>query len=303
MQAENHRFDQPFKACFFILGYALLMSGLGCCIKIISKGLPFEMIVFFRNLFALILLLGMGFRRSQPLALSTRVFGFHFMRSVFGLGAMYCYFYTLGKIPLAEATLLSYTSPLFMPFFALVWLGESVSLKNWMAILIGFVGIFLILKPDSDILNMTSFAGIGAGMCVALAAVTIRRMSGTESPGTMVFYFTLISTFVSALPLFWAWQCPTLSQFQLLMVMGAVAVVGQFFMAKGYSIAPAAQVGPFTYATVVFSSIWGWVFWKEGLDIYFFSGAALICFSGIFASRSHRVKAITPSPDGPAHHA
>lgn len=303
MTPDNQRTNQPVKACFFILGYALFMSSLSCCIKVISKELPFEMIVFFRNLFALVFLFGINFRKNRPLTLTTRVFRFHFMRSVFGLGAMYCYFYTLGKMPLAEATLLAYTSPLFMPFFAWIWLKETVSLKNWAAILIGFFGIFLILKPDSGIINVISFAGIGAGMCVAVAAVTIRRMSDTESPGTMVFYFTLISTIVSALPLFWAWQRPTLSQFQLLVVMGAVAVAGQYFMAKGYALAPSAQVGPFTYATVVFSSILGWIFWQEGLDIYFSAGAVLICFSGIFATRSRRKKAIAPSPDGPTNQA
>ena len=102
------------------------------------------------------------------------------------------------ELTLAEATLLSYTSPVFIPCIAWLWLGEAVSIKNWIAVLLGFGGIVLILRPGSGIFNVTALVGICAGLSVGLAAVTIRRMSDTETPGTMVFYFTLISTLVSA---------------------------------------------------------------------------------------------------------
>ncbi len=313
MDSQNHHNDQPVKACFSIIGYALLMSGLGCCIKHISKELSFEVIVFFRNCFALVVLLLLNIwrnrrqKRSQNksadhsrersrttiwnlLVPRTGKIHLHLLRSVFGVSAMYCFFYTLGKMPLAEATLLSYTSPFFMPLFALLWLKEPISVKGSTAVLLGFLGILLILRPGTGIINIISFIGIGAGVSVALAAVTIRRMSGSESPGTMVFYFTLIATLISAVPLAWSWQGITLYQLVLLMVMGTVAVTGQFLMAQGYALAPAAKVGPFTYFTVFFSSVWGWVIWGESLDAFFFSGAVLICFSGILAGQPHREK-------------
>jgi len=318
-QAMDLRSNQPVKACVCILGYTFFMSILGACIKLVSQELSFEVIVFFRNFFALVILMGLHFfqgrnnslhgpkdqrpvhletiggRQAVKMFPSTKVIHLHLIRSLFGLGAMYCYFYTLGKLSLAEATLLSYTSPVFIPCFAWLWLRESVSFKSWIAVVLGFGGIVFILRPGSGIFNITALVGICAGMGVAIASVTIRRMSDTESPGTMVFYFTLISTLVSALPLAWTHTWPDPGQFFLLSIMGIVAVLGQFFMAKAYTLAPSATVGPFNFTTVVFSSVLGWVCWNETLDCWFFAGALLICISGIFAARGSRGQ--TPSPD------
>lgn len=286
MKIHPKRRDQPMRGAFFVIGYALMMSCLGSFVKLISAELPFEMIVFFRNLFALVLLSVFLFKRNGVNPLRTRVFKFHMIRSLAGVTAMYCFFYALGKMPLGEAILLSYTAPVFIPLIAWMWLKETVSRKNIFAVFLGFTGIAVILKPGSGIFNPAGFAGITAGIMVAVGVVTIRRMSDTESPGAMVFYFTLISTLVSAVPLLWAWQQPDNRQLLLLCLMGGIAVFGQYLATRGYAVAPAAQVGPFTYATVVFSALLGWVFWCEALDLFFGVGAVLITIAGVIAIRS-----------------
>lgn len=194
---------------------------------------------------------------------------------------MYCFFYVIAHLRLSEAFLLMATAPLFIPIIAYIWIGEPVERKVRGAIIIGFIGIILILKPGIGMFQSIAFIGLGAGLLGALAMVSIRRMSASEPTIRIVFYFTVFGTIVSAVPLIWSWQAPAPEIWWLLGLMGLLAAVGQFLLTKGYSLAPAAQVGPFTYGNVVFATFLGWVCWGEGLDSLTWIGAFLICIAGI----------------------
>ena len=147
-----------------------------------------------------------------------------------------------------------------------------------------------ILKPGLGIFQPVSIIALLAGIAASMAMVTIRRMSVSEPPGRIVFYYTLLSTIISAVPLFWAWEMPGGTTLSILVLVGLVAMTGQFLMTKGYSMAPAAQVGPFIYATVVFAAIFGWIFWDESLDPFTWVGSTLVCVAGVVATRQVEVK-------------
>lgn len=121
--------------------------------------------------------------------------------------------------------------------------------------------MLLILKPGLSIFQPVALVALSAALFASLAMVTIRRMSDTERPESIVFFFTLLSTVISAVPLTWAWQVPGREALVILVFLGLAAMAGQLLMTKGYGLAPAAQVGPFVYCSVVFASIIGWVFW------------------------------------------
>jgi drug/metabolite transporter (DMT)-like permease len=257
---------------------------MGAIVKAVSKSLSSEMIVFFRNVFALIFIIPWAYYRRPAGGMKTKRFHLHLLRSVFGLSAMYCYFYALAHMKLAEAVLLSYTTPLFIPVIAYVWIGEEVSRFVRIAVMLGFFGIVLILKPGIGLFQAVALVGLCGGVLASFAVVTIRRMSTTEPPTRIVFYYTMLCTAISAVPLAWVWQSPQGVTWLLLIFAGIVAVIGQMFMTKGYQVAPVAQVGPFIYATVVFASILGLVFWRESLDTLTIIGAVLVCFAGIIAT-------------------
>ncbi len=279
----------PGGACagaLYILGSALMFATLGALIRQASTCLPNEMIVFFRNLFALLFVVPLFLARHSPDQLRTTVPGLHLLRSAAGLGAMYCYFYALAHMKLAEAVLLSYTSPLIIPLVASLWIHEKVSHRVGSAVVIGFVGVVFILKPGAGLFQAAALVALGAAAMASVAMVTIRRMSATEPPVRIVFFYTLLATLISGLPLMWAWQTPGRGTWGLLLLIGVVAMAGQFLMTKGYSLAPASQVGPFIYATVVFAALIGWVVWGESLDMFTGIGATLVCLAGIVATTS-----------------
>jgi drug/metabolite transporter (DMT)-like permease len=281
-----------------MLSAALLFAAMAAGIKFISQTLPGEMVVFFRNLFGLVALAPWILRHGW-LSLGTRRPWGHVARSGAGLAAMYCYFFALGHLSLAEAVLLNYSMPLFIPFIAWWWLGEHVAPRLWGAIGIGFLGIVLILKPGLSLFSPVSLVGLAAGMLGATAMVGIRRLTRTEPAFRIVFYFSLLATIVSALPLLWRWQTPRPDLWLPLLGIGALATIAQILMTRAYAEAPAAAVGPFIYATVVFAALAGWGFWGEGVDLISLVGAVFVCVAGAATIRASG-KHAAPVADVPA---
>lgn len=280
-----------------MIGAGLLFAGVGTCVRVLSESLPNEMVVFFRSAFGLMALLPLVWHRGFT-NLKTRNFRGHLVRGLAGVTSMYCYFYAVAHLPLAEAVLFNYTTPLFVPFIAALWLREPIPPKLWAGIGIGFLGVLFILKPGQALFTPVALIGLASGVLAALAVTGVRRLTRTEPAWRIVFYFSLVSTLVAAMPLPLRWQTPDASLWLLLVVMGAIASLGQLLLTRAYAHAPAAQVGPFSYSTVVFAAAAGWGLWGEVLDIYSLSGALLVCLGGILTIRYAGTPA-APEPEVP----
>ena len=272
------------QGALLILLSELMFASMGATVKAAAAmGLSNEMLVFMRNLLGLFiiapLLLRYGIREFR-----TEIYPLHLLRATLGLSAMYCFFYVLAELALADAMLLKMTAPIFMPLIALLWLRERVSQLAVLAIPLGFVGVGLVLRPDGD-MSWIALIGLLGGLLAAMAKVTVRRLGRSESSSRIVFYFSLNASLLSAAPLLWAWQMPTPTEWGLLALMGLLGTAGQLMLSRGYAVAPAAQVSPFTYFSVVFGAAWGYLFWDETLDWLFVAGALLIAVAGIMAVR------------------
>ena len=274
----------------FILGAALivasefLFASMGATVKAVSAGLPTEVVVFMRGLFGVVLLLPLLMRRWKQDVLTTSVFHLHLLRATLGVSAMYCFFYALANLQLADGMLLKMTAPLFMPLIAALWLHEKLGAKIWLAVGLGFVGVALVLQPEGQF-NWVALVGLAGGMFAAGAKVTVRRLGQTEPTIRIVFYFSLVVMLIATIPLVWAWQTPTAPELGMLFLMGLFGTLGQLLLTRGYSVAAASQVAPFTYFAVVFAALYGYFFWQEKLDLAFIAGAILIAVAGIVALR------------------
>ncbi len=272
------------RGAFFIIASELSFALGAAIIKLVSESLPNESIVFFRNLFGLMILAPLLLRNGTK-SLQTDCLHIHLVRSVMGIGAMYCFFYAIAHLSLGNTMLIKSTIPLIIPFVSAVWLQENISHRVILAGILGFVGVFLILKPDGDT-NWVSLVALSSSVMAAIAFVAVRKLSATEPTLRIVSFFAIIALSISAVPLIWTWQTPTLGQCLLLMGVGLAKTIGQILLTRGYQNAPASSVGIFTYTSVIFGTFLGWLFWSELLDKNSFFGAVLIVLAGSIVVRS-----------------
>ena len=283
--------DNPVRGALLVSGAALMFASMGGLIRVASAQMPNEQVVFFRNLFGLLVLVPTLWQRGGRIELKTAHPGLHLVRSLFGLAAMYCFFHALSVLPLADAVLLNFTAPLFIPFVAMLWLGEGVSGRLWAAIVIGFSGVLLILKPGSGLYGGAALIGLASGAFAAVAMVSLRKLSATEPPLRVVVYYGVICTLVSCVPMLLSWQAFEPRLLLMLAAAGGFATMGQYLLSRGYGCAPAAQIAPFTYTSVVFAAVYGWLFWQELPGWTSVAGTLLVVVAGVLAMRRQRLGA------------
>lgn len=288
--------DLPRGAALMVAS-AFLFAVMGVAVKLASQQLSNAMVVFIRSALGLVMLLPWLLRLGLP-GLRTRHLGEHLVRGLSGLGAMYCFFHAIGHMRLADAVLLNYSLPLFVPFIESAWLGEPFPRRLWRGILIGFLGLVLILKPGLSIFQPVALVGLAAGLLAALAQVGVRRLTATEPVTRIVFYFGACSTLVSSLPAALHWTTPQVALLPTLLGLGLSATLAQLFMTRAYAYAPASQVGPFVYSSVVFAGLFDWALFAQLPDRMTLAGAVLVCAAGILTLKLAGAARSEPEPAG-----
>lgn len=257
------RDDLPRGALYAVLAAASFAVMAACVKEAAAGGAGNAMIVFVRSAVGLLVLLPWVLSRG-PARLRTARPWAHAWRAACGTCAVYCFFYAIARLHLAEALVLTYSTPLFIPFIAWAWIREVPAPEVLAAIAVGFVGILLVAQPGAD--SAASLAvGIGAlsSLCAAAAMVGIRRMSDTEPAARIVFWFQLSTTVLSALPLPWLWRTPDGATLACMVGAGVFATLGQLLLTRAYGLAAAARIGAFAYVSVIFGGLIGWLVFAE----------------------------------------
>ncbi|MFI8382537.1 DMT family transporter [Pseudomonas sp. NPDC079086] len=266
---------KPVQGAALLALSALLFSLMGVGIREVSVSVNNESVVFLRNLVGVLFFLPLIlFKGLRPLK-TTRLKS-HLWRTTYGLAAMYCFFYAIAHLPLADAMLFTYSAPLFTPLIAWWWLKEPLSKRMLLTAVVGLIGVLLVAKPSAALLDSHALIGLSASVMAAFAFVSIREMSDTEPAYRIVFYFSLFSALLSAIPLTWAWQPISEQDLWLLLVIGLLATSSQIIMSKAYSLASPGLIGPFAYLAIVFAGLIAWLRWGETPDVTSLIGAALI---------------------------
>ncbi|WP_088330854.1 DMT family transporter [Lacimicrobium sp. SS2-24] len=255
-----------------------LFAGIGALVKHLSGEMNQFQLVFFRNLFALLALMPWILRMGR-VGLKTEYLGLHLLRSTSGLIAMYCFFYVLAHIPLAQAMMALLVAPFIVPIIARVWLKEHISHKSLMAIGLGFIGAAFILRPEGENMNLFILLALICATLVAFTKCTIRKLSGSEPPARIVFYFTVLATVVSLIPMLFNWESLPNVVWKWLGLMGVMAAAGQLLMTKAFQLASPVRIGLLTYSSVFFAAILGYVFWQEPVTAGLIGGTLLIVWA------------------------
>ncbi|MBJ8440584.1 DMT family transporter [Acinetobacter junii] len=279
--------NQPNRKLFLAISCltisAFLFSIMGICIRYASQTVDNYTIVFFRNFVGLILFLPLIMKQGASFVKTEKLW-MHTWRSLVGLAAMYGFFYAIAHLKLSNAMVFTYSSPIFIPLIAWLFLKERITKAMLMAAALGFLGVFCVAKPDQGLWNWVSAIGLASSLLASMAFVTVRALTKTEPPERIVFYFCLIGSVLSAIPMFWVWRPYALKELFFLIAAGILANVSQIFMSHAYRLAPAGQIAPVNYMAIIFAGVWGFFLWQETPDFYSLFGFGLILLAIILCS-------------------
>lgn len=265
-----------------IIGGQFLFAAMGVGVRFLATEVPNEVLVFFRNILVLVLLAPWLLMDGLP-SLRTQIPHLHLLRGVAGLAAMYCFYFALMHLPLAEAMVLFLSAPLYIPLIGLIWLKEPVPGKVWLAVALGFGGVLIIIRPSLEGITTPAAIALLGGFFAAIVQVTIRRLARSESTFRIVFYFAFTGVLLSGLPLTWAWSTPSPRNFAWLLAIAVFSTLGQICLTQGLSMANVARMGIFSYFSVIFGAAFGWLLWEEPITSWKVAGSALIVLAGLLA--------------------
>lgn len=275
---------------------ALLFALLSACVRYLGEqAVPLGQVVFFRAFFAIlpVLLIEAWRRHLIDVVRTSRPLG-HFARGLISMAGMFLNFASLTRLPLVDATAISFAAPLITVAFAAWFLGERVRIYRWSAVAVGFGGIVVMLWPY---LNFAQYAAGGSAtaaatvgvVCAMIAAFTnagaviqTRRLVDTETTSSIVFYFSLFCAGAGLLTLPFGWVWPSPMQLFVLIAAGVVGGLAHIVLTSSYQYAPASLVAPLDYTTMIWAFVFGYFLFGEIPTIYVFVGGVIVAASGIF---------------------
>jgi drug/metabolite transporter (DMT)-like permease len=261
----------------------LLFAVMDTLIKKLSPDFGTFQIIFFRSLFALVPIGAAVLWAGGRTALRTAQPAGHVLRSLVGLGAMFCFFMALRYMPLADVYAISFAAPLFLTALSVPLLGEPVGWRRWTAVLVGFVGVLVVIRPTGGVFSSIALLALTGAFFYALAMIQTRRLGRTEGSATIAFYFTLTCMAAGAIGMIPDWVTPDRpEQVAMLIGMGVVGGMAQLLLTNAFRLAPAAAVAPLEYTSLIWALLFGWAFFGEMPTGALLLGGPLIVGSGLY---------------------
>lgn len=285
----------------YMLASAFFFSVMSLQVKAAGRGLPSQEIVLARGVVTLVLSYWLVRRAGVPIWGNRR--WILILRGVLGFAALSCFYFALTRLPIAEATVLHYTNPLWTVLLAALLLREGLS--GWVIgpILLSFAGVVLVARPEflfGEAAAGIDPVGVGAALIGALlsagAYVTVREASKTEHHLVIVFYFPLI-TVPATLPFIGGFEWPNGWELLLLLGVGVSTQIAQIFLTKGLGREPAGRAMAVGYSQILFVTIWGMIFFGEYLDLWGAAGSMLVIVGTLAVGL--RKRALLPGATGP----
>ena len=283
--------ERVLRGVLLIIASVILFSVSDAMSKLLRlQGMPVIEIAWIRYIVFLLFALGIAWH-GRALRLRPRRLRLQLLRGLTLVGSAVLFVAGLGHLQIAEATAITYVSPGFVTALSILFLGEKVGIRRWAAVLVGFIGVMIVIRPGSGAIQMAALFPLASAFCWAATIVITRRMGAGDltettvlwSAGTGLLLLTLLVPFV--------FQPPNLAQLGIGLAHGACASVGQYLVILAYRQAAASVLAPFSYVQLLFSTTLGWLIFASVPDGGTLLGAAVIIASGLYTVHRERVRA------------
>src|SRR4249919_1985941 len=283
------RLPPNVQGALWLVSGGFIFTSTSAMIRLLSAEIESVQTAFFRAAISVVLLLPMiAAGRVKPWH-SKRLAG-HFWRTAMGTTSMVLGFYAVSMLPLADATAIAFSQPLFSVVVAALIVGEKVRWRRWSATIIGFAGVLIMVRPGEGSLQLGALVALANAAAVALSILLVRRLSDSETPLMILTQFAIFSTLLLAPPAIWVWRWPDLWGWVLAVGIASSATVGQYFWVQAFKTGEMSAVAPFEYMRLPFAVFVGWLIWSDVPVIWTYVGAAIVIGSALYiAHREHQL--------------
>lgn len=277
--------NDPVIGLLWVTAAMLCFAGLGAFAKYAAKaGMDPLQIIFFRNAFCLLFLMPLLFMRGPSIVRSNQI-GLYAVRVGLALISMMAWFYAVALMPFAELTAISFLGPLFGTLFAALFLGEVVRGRRWTALLVGFVGAMIILRPGGTAFGLGQALAVFSALTAGIVGPLLKQMTAVDDADKIVLISTLLMTPFSLIPALFVWQWPAAELWPYLAALGLCAVVGHISLMRGFASTDASLVFTFEFSRLPFAVLAGYLAFSETVDLWTIAGALVIFGSAVYITR------------------
>lgn len=300
--------QQHLRAAGLMLGSTFGFGLMAIFIRLASKSVPTWEVAFFRNLFGFLSLLPLlampALRQARPLrtfanSLRTQQLPRYVVRTAIGICSMFCGFWAIAHLPLAQAISLTYSSPIFVTIAAILMLGEKVRARRWTAVALGFLGVLIIVQPWSHAFSLASLVAVAAAVLSALVAIQIKQLSAIDQADTIVFWTYALWVPMSLLPALLDWHWPTGMTWLWLLATGLMGTTGQLLWTRALKLGDVSALTPISFMQLPIVTFAGWLLFDETVGAATLIGAGIILTSTFYIAHREAVlvrKAATRAP-------
>lgn len=263
------------RAALLMLGSTVFFAMMAVTIRLASKQLGTWEIAFFRNFFGLLALLPVLHGRLRNTLKTTQLPRYAF-RSILGVASMFCGFWALTHLPMAEAISLSYSTPLFVTIAAVLLLGEKVRMRRWSAVLVGFIGVLVIVRPGSSQFTAGTLVALSAAVLSGIVAIQIKQLSKVDPADTIVLWTYLFWVPITLVPAALEWVWPQGITWLWVVLIGVLGTGGQLLWTRALKLGEVSALTPISFMQLPIVATAAWLLFGEEVTGYTVAGAAVI---------------------------
>lgn len=284
-----HVFADNRRGILWMLLAIFLFVSMDATAKYLSQSYPVAQVVWARYVFH-VLVVALALHGRVPRLLRSERLGLQLVRSLLLVATTGCFFLALSVMPLANASAMMLVAPLIVTGLSVPLLGEPVGLRRWLAVVVGFSGALLILKPGLGAFDWWALLPLLAASVYALYQIATRVLAHSDPPETTILYTGLVGALVASAVVPWYWQAPDAAGWATMAVVGTIGGASQFALIKAFHSAPAAVVSPFGYSNMVWATLYGLVLFGEFPGAGTLTGAGVLIASGLYVWYRERVR-------------
>jgi drug/metabolite transporter (DMT)-like permease len=278
------------KAILLTMAAMAVFTTLDASAKLVTQTLEPWVAVYARYVMACLLSLPVLLIRHGATGFKTRHPWLQLTRGVLLLLSTILNFTAMSYLQLSTTAAIFFTIPLFVSLLSGPLLGETVGLKRWIAVLVGFCGVLVIMRPGTNAFHWAMFFSLGASFAGSLYNIATRKVGGHDSVETSLFYVGLFGAAIAAIPATANWQWPEANHWPLLILMGLAGTIGHFMLIEAHRLAPASRIAPFIYSQIIWMTIAGYLVFGDVPELWTFVGAVIVVACGLYLLNSERQK-------------